>query len=375
MYELDPVDIVFSFVLTWVIGLTPPLVIRYAIVKGPMDKWPAFGACAFFWFFNLFLFIFLGSQSKSHGVLIFIAFVSYWILRKKETAKELAQYSTAANGASANGTTPVMRGGALGKTKQIQEVEHSGTNVDAANKRWVTFAMNPFRRKSEGMRRISMKTGNQLRQRIKPGWSLLIGVGLALSWFSILFMNGYASAQSRMESFSLEHQVRKYVSGSAKLNDIFYEKETAEKRLASCKDKMLNMFGSEANVPTVLSVDVRNTLLQYKDCDFYESRFEDWFHPGDYAQEALVAGVCGATLAFFFFWVVTYPHIGWRRLALAVDPLAAIFAGLMWADKIDDVGGLIALITIVAVFSGVIILAARDAVEWIRRGFKEPTKH
>lgn len=91
MLELDAVTIVASIVLTWGIGLAPPAVIRYAILKRPMNKWPAIGTCAAFWFFNVILFTALGSKSKTHAALTLIAFVSYWILRKAQKAKEQAQ--------------------------------------------------------------------------------------------------------------------------------------------------------------------------------------------------------------------------------------------------------------------------------------------
>ncbi|GEM_PF-1805320 len=156
MYELDPVTFVASIIFTWGIGLTPPLVIRYAIVRAPMDKWPAIGTCAFFWFINIILFTSLGSQSKTHNVLILVAFVSYWILRKAGTANEQAQHRAAVNEASGDGTTPLMGATMLGKTKQIQELISAGENIDTADKRGWTSAMNPFRCKSEGMRRISI---------------------------------------------------------------------------------------------------------------------------------------------------------------------------------------------------------------------------
>ena len=82
MYELDSVTFIFSIVLTWGIGLTPPFVIRYAVLKRPLEKWPAIGICAFFWFLNIILFTVLGSQSKTHAVLYLVAIVSYWLLRK-----------------------------------------------------------------------------------------------------------------------------------------------------------------------------------------------------------------------------------------------------------------------------------------------------
>ena len=88
MYEFDLVTFVFSFVLTWIIGLTPPLVIRYVLLKKPIEKGPAIGICAFFWFVNIILFSALGSKSKTHTALTLVAFVSYKLLRKKGKAKE-----------------------------------------------------------------------------------------------------------------------------------------------------------------------------------------------------------------------------------------------------------------------------------------------
>lgn len=93
MYELDPVTIFFSMLLTWGIGLTPPLLIRYAFIKEPMNKGPAIGVCAFLWFLNIILFTALGSQSKTHGALLLVAFASYWILRKKASTRLSASQS------------------------------------------------------------------------------------------------------------------------------------------------------------------------------------------------------------------------------------------------------------------------------------------
>lgn len=71
-----------SFIFTWGIGLTPPLLIRFAFMRRPISKGWAIGTVALFWVFNLVLFTALGSQSKSHGALALVAFVSYAILRK-----------------------------------------------------------------------------------------------------------------------------------------------------------------------------------------------------------------------------------------------------------------------------------------------------
>lgn len=81
MYELDAPTIVLSLLMTWTIGLTPPLVIRYALLRRPMDTWAAIGTCGAFWVINILIFTALGSKSKTHGALALVALASYWILR------------------------------------------------------------------------------------------------------------------------------------------------------------------------------------------------------------------------------------------------------------------------------------------------------
>lgn len=71
-----------SLLLTWGIGLTPPLLIRFVLLRRPTGKAAAIGLTALFWVFNLVLFTALGSQSKSHGALVLVALASYAILRK-----------------------------------------------------------------------------------------------------------------------------------------------------------------------------------------------------------------------------------------------------------------------------------------------------
>lgn len=131
MYNIDSANIIFSFMLTWGIGLTPPLVIRYAILKRPMRKWPAISTSIFLWLINLILFSILGSQNNTHTALSIVMLVSYWILQKKPTPKEQAQYQLTINDTCGNGTTILMAAAMLGKIKQIQELISAGANIDA----------------------------------------------------------------------------------------------------------------------------------------------------------------------------------------------------------------------------------------------------
>ncbi len=71
----------FSFLLTWFVGLLPPILIRFLILRRPMEKVSGIAVVALLWIFNVLFFTALGSQNKTHGVLAFIAIISYWLLR------------------------------------------------------------------------------------------------------------------------------------------------------------------------------------------------------------------------------------------------------------------------------------------------------
>lgn len=78
--------LVVSFVLTWGLGLTPPLLIRYAFVRRPLSKkaasWVAAGFSAFFWMgFRLFSAA-LGERPGTGFVWIIVFFVARWIMSR-----------------------------------------------------------------------------------------------------------------------------------------------------------------------------------------------------------------------------------------------------------------------------------------------------
>lgn len=74
--------LLLSALITWGVGLTPPILIRLVFMRRPISKEWAIGVVALLWIFNLLLFTALESQSKSHGALALVAFASYAILRK-----------------------------------------------------------------------------------------------------------------------------------------------------------------------------------------------------------------------------------------------------------------------------------------------------
>jgi hypothetical protein len=109
MYEFNTPDLIGSLILTWIIGLTPPLVFRYLIIRKPLSKRWAILVCGLFVIVNLAIFISLGSKSKSHAAVFFIAMVSYWILHRKP-------HSTPSMTAN-----PERRPPALSKKKPLKE--------------------------------------------------------------------------------------------------------------------------------------------------------------------------------------------------------------------------------------------------------------
>lgn len=90
IWEMPLTYLIISFILTWVIGLSVPLLLRYVFLRRPINKTPAIIIVVILLFLQLALWISLGSTNKSHVVLYLIALVSYNILRKGyiEVAKD-----------------------------------------------------------------------------------------------------------------------------------------------------------------------------------------------------------------------------------------------------------------------------------------------
>jgi len=83
-------EIWLSFAFTWIVGLAPPLLSRFLILRRPLGRGPAIAFCAAFWLLNLILFVALGSQSKTHAVLLLVAIVSYAILTKQGSTRSVS---------------------------------------------------------------------------------------------------------------------------------------------------------------------------------------------------------------------------------------------------------------------------------------------
>ncbi len=73
--------LIVSAILTWSIGLTPPLLIRFVFVKRPLSKGASICIVVLFLVANIIIFTALGSESKTHGALFLVALASYYVLR------------------------------------------------------------------------------------------------------------------------------------------------------------------------------------------------------------------------------------------------------------------------------------------------------
>lgn len=125
-----------------------------------------------------------------------------------------------------------------------------------------------------------------------------------------------------------------------------------------------------------MSTEPWELQLRIKDCAFFEPRLNDYLNLSESAESALAAGGYGLLLSLLLFWVNTYPHLGWHRLGLAVIPAAGVASGLViWVGEDTEIITAIGLTAFIAVLAGVLVLVARDAVEWIRRGFSEQGRH
>ena len=83
IWEMPLPLFIISAILTWGIGLSAPVLIRYVFLRRPINKNPAIVIVVILYFIQLFIWTGLGSTNKSHAVLLLIAYVSYQILRKR----------------------------------------------------------------------------------------------------------------------------------------------------------------------------------------------------------------------------------------------------------------------------------------------------
>jgi len=90
-------ELLLGIALTWTIILVPPMLIRW-IQGEPIIKSLAIAYSVVSSFWNLAIFVALGSQSRTHGAVWIGAFVTFWVLTrhtKKSRERELRRLRAA----------------------------------------------------------------------------------------------------------------------------------------------------------------------------------------------------------------------------------------------------------------------------------------
>jgi lipoprotein-releasing system permease protein len=90
-WPLIVLSLIFSILLTWLIGLLPVLLIRYLILHRPLSKFWSVFLASVFWLFNVVLFELLGSHSSTHPSLFLIGLASYYIYRTNKGFRVLTK--------------------------------------------------------------------------------------------------------------------------------------------------------------------------------------------------------------------------------------------------------------------------------------------
>jgi hypothetical protein len=86
--EFRWLTLLIAALLTWGIGLAPPLLIRYLFARHPLSKRVSLGVVAGLWFLNIVLFAAIGTESKSHAALFLVALVSFYILHRGHSVRD-----------------------------------------------------------------------------------------------------------------------------------------------------------------------------------------------------------------------------------------------------------------------------------------------
>jgi uncharacterized RDD family membrane protein YckC len=90
-----------------------------------------------------------------------------------------------------------------------------------------------------------------------------------------------------------------------------------------------------------------------------------------YTENLLIVAFWGGILGFFasliFIYIRDYPHAGWKRLALVLSPVLALFVLFYWHDEYEVAPMAIATLLLF----GPLILFARDLFMWVSNGFSE----
>jgi hypothetical protein len=99
---MSPLELLSSFVVTWVVGLSPALIARYLIYKEPLPRKAAnwIAGISSFSFWLIFLLIIAAAEQQRVGngaVWVLMFFVSRWVMNRGRNDMLVARLSEVAN--------------------------------------------------------------------------------------------------------------------------------------------------------------------------------------------------------------------------------------------------------------------------------------
>lgn len=77
-----------DFVITWTIGLAPIFILRYVIIKEPVDKWTAIVTSVLYFFGYVLFWISMDVQSPNNFLAYLFALICYAQLRRPNKSDE-----------------------------------------------------------------------------------------------------------------------------------------------------------------------------------------------------------------------------------------------------------------------------------------------
>ena len=78
---MSSADVIVSFIFTWTLGLAPPAVVRYLAYRRPLQAAEALSWAVGLGICQAITLVLLGSDSKTHYVVLLIGYVAFRILR------------------------------------------------------------------------------------------------------------------------------------------------------------------------------------------------------------------------------------------------------------------------------------------------------
>lgn len=332
-------ELIVNIVITWTIGLLPPLLLRYVILRRPVKQGTAVAIASLFFVGNLVLAETLGSESKAHPALMLVWLVSYWILMRPARIRL---------------SSPAEQPAASASAPEESTQEFTRPTTDSGGHHWWTR-----------------------RRRRVAAWSALASAVLALSASYVDWRNNVHRAKYAEQNTSYEAQARRAIKNQRSGVWIEYSFEDGW----SMRDAGTFSSGCVAALEKVEArapdVDPSVLATAASECGFskpFVASTDLRDHPRSMLRIGLmplIGAVVGIGVAALILWPLGYPHPGWRRVAVVAGPtvfLLALMIGYQ-RDVLGDGPEFWIGAAIAGLLAPAVTLLAVRLYAWLKAGF------